>query len=552
MELHYFTLKRQAAGLTARLAGGRVRSCFTQQKNEQIIRIETAAGGLRDLVISVNPRYPFLLVQESGERAKNSTDVLEEITNLQIKKFDLLPGDRVVVVTFHDSSRQLLIQLFRNNANVFLVDDTLLIENAFKNRKKHLRSVYRLSQHNRTDILTIDQQQFLQMKKSAVDQPVGFFLRRTFQLVTPLVVQEVLFRCGLKPEAVLSSLDETRLSRIFREIRAFLTACQTDPPRVYLENDLPEIFSLTELRSAAHLTGREFETVNEALRFFLLKRIAGEKRQRKLQKIRTALEGKSKQISQLILQLENLPPEQERRNYYQKIGELLLTQLQQVPTGKSEVLLTDYFDPEQRQVKVRLNPKLTVPENAEHYFQKAKQSAARRAQLRAQLLHLKTQKKQMERIEEKLQQPVSYKELNRIEKQLLNLHVLQPAEEKLKEVYRPYKQYFFGNYEIWVGKNARANDRMTFTLAHKEDWWLHAQGVSGSHVVVRNPARQPSPPPEVLEYAARLAATNSTAKHSSYVPVLFSRVKYLRKPRGSAPGAVLPERSKTIFAEPLR
>ena len=551
MELHYFTLKRQSAALSAALAGGKVRATFTQQKNEQIIRIETPAGVLRDLIVSVDSRYPFLLLQEPGKRAKNSTDVLSELIGCEIRKIALLPGERVAEILFKATSLKLLVRLFRNNANVFLADDSLVIKDAFKNRKKHLGATFQLPRQDRTDILMINEAQFLQKAKSAAEQPAGYFLRRGFHPVTPLVVREIFFRCGLETETALRAIPDAQLVKIFRETQTFLTACQSNLPRVYLENDLPKIFSLTELHSAKHLTSREFDTVNEALRFFLFKRIAGEKRQRKLQKIRTALEGKSKQISQLILQLENLPSEQDRRQYYQKIGELLLAQLHQVPAGKAEALLTDYFDPEQRQIKVRLNPNVSIAENAEQYFRKAKQSAARREQVRAQLQHLREQKNQLARLEEKLHQAVSLRELNRIEKQLLNLHVLQPAEEKLKEIYRPYKQYFFQGCEIWVGKNARANDQMTFRFAHKEDWWLHAQGVPGSHVVVRNPARQQTPPPAVLEYAARLAASNSNAKHSSYVPVLFTRVKYLRKPRGSAPGAVLPERSKTIFAEPI-
>ncbi len=75
--------------------------------------------------------------------------------------------------------------------------------------------------------------------------------------------------------------------------------------------------------------------------------------------------------------------------------------------------------------------------------------------------------------------------------------------------------------------------------------------MSGSHVIIRKASRQQDPPRSVLEYAAQLAASFSQARHSSYVPVMYTRVKYVRKPRGSEPGVVIPERTKSIFAEPL-
>jgi len=131
------------------------------------------------------------------------------------------------------------------------------------------------------------------------------------------------------------------------------------------------------------------------------------------------------------------------------------------------------------------------------------------------------------------------------------MHILQPDSEKLQQIYKPYKQYFYERWEIWIGKSARDNDDLTFKRAHKEDTWMHAQGVSGSHVIIRSKKSSSPIPQPVLFHAARLAAGNSRAKHSSYVPVIYTKVKYVRKPKGSAPGGVSAERIKSIFAEPL-
>ena len=105
-------------------------------------------------------------------------------------------------------------------------------------------------------------------------------------------------------------------------------------------------------------------------------------------------------------------------------------------------------------------------------------------------------------------------------------------------------------YEILVGRNAGANDRLTHRIAAPHDWWLHAEG-PGSHVVVRNPHRQQDLPPATLSEAASLAAYFSFARGATKVNVHLTQVRHLRKPRGAAPGRVILKSTRTVLAEPL-
>jgi predicted ribosome quality control (RQC) complex YloA/Tae2 family protein len=141
--------------------------------------------------------------------------------------------------------------------------------------------------------------------------------------------------------------------------------------------------------------------------------------------------------------------------------------------------------------------------------------------------------------------------MEQIEEKLKAHHVLSYQAEETEKYRRPYKTYTFKDYEIWVGRSGRDNDTMTFKHANKEDFWLHVQGYSGSHVIIRNPRRVEKIPADVLEYAGGLAVTYSAAKHASYVPVLYTRVKYVRKARKSPPGTVIPTQEKTIFVDPV-
>jgi len=103
--------------------------------------------------------------------------------------------------------------------------------------------------------------------------------------------------------------------------------------------------------------------------------------------------------------------------------------------------------------------------------------------------------------------------------------------------------------EIRVGRSSRANDDLTFRHSSPNDIWLHARSVPGSHVILRWANPQGSPPARDLEEAARLAAYHSKARTSAIVPVDWTRRKYVRKPRGAPPGAVVPQRVRTLFVD---
>lgn len=107
-----------------------------------------------------------------------------------------------------------------------------------------------------------------------------------------------------------------------------------------------------------------------------------------------------------------------------------------------------------------------------------------------------------------------------------------------------------GGWDIYYGENATSNDYMTTRWSKPADLWLHARAITGAHVVIRGVGDLAHLPPEVLRYAAQLAAAHSDAKHSSYVPVDYTFRRYVRKPRGSGPGRVLYTHEKTLDVDP--
>jgi hypothetical protein len=121
------------------------------------------------------------------------------------------------------------------------------------------------------------------------------------------------------------------------------------------------------------------------------------------------------------------------------------------------------------------------------------------------------------------------------------------ADAPSDRVFRTYRSS--GGLDIWVGRGAASNDELTFRAALPDDVWLHARDAAGAHVVLR--WQRPEPPPaRDLEEAALLAAWHSRARGSTLVPVDWTRRKYVRKPRGGAPGLVVVQRCKTVMVRP--
>jgi predicted ribosome quality control (RQC) complex YloA/Tae2 family protein len=106
-------------------------------------------------------------------------------------------------------------------------------------------------------------------------------------------------------------------------------------------------------------------------------------------------------------------------------------------------------------------------------------------------------------------------------------------------------------WEVWIGKTNEGNDYLTHRLARPEDYWFHVQGSPGSHVVLRRGKGKDEPSRDALREAAAWAAFFSRQRTSGAVPVLYTRKKYVRKPRGAKPGlAEVMRDEKTLFVRP--
>jgi predicted ribosome quality control (RQC) complex YloA/Tae2 family protein len=104
--------------------------------------------------------------------------------------------------------------------------------------------------------------------------------------------------------------------------------------------------------------------------------------------------------------------------------------------------------------------------------------------------------------------------------------------------------------EVLMGRSGKENDLVTFKVAAPHDFWFHAQGFAGAHVVVRNPSRLAKLPAATAREAAMLAAYHSKARGSGPVDVIMTQRRHVRKGRNQPAGQVMVRRHETLQVPP--
>ena len=228
---------------------------------------------------------------------------------------------------------------------------------------------------------------------------------------------------------------------------------------------------------------------------------------------------------------------------YGRYGELLKANVGSIKKGTDRIVVIDYFDESMPEVTIPLDAAKSAQGNLDDYFRKYRKYLTTERELRPRI----------EQAEEELDR--FHQELAAIEQGTwvapACLEVTAPRKTgrekgRRNELHGPFRRFTSADgLQIFVGRNARENDDLTFGLAKSDDLWLHARGTPGSHVVVRL-EKGKEPPPETLREAASLALLYSGLKKSGKGEVIYTRRKWVKKAKGQAQGAVIVTRDQSL------
>ena len=261
--------------------------------------------------------------------------------------------------------------------------------------------------------------------------------------------------------------------------------------------------------------------------------------------VTTALERTSRKLDLQKKQLKDT----EKREKFRIYGELLNTYAYGLSGGEKSFQCLNYYD--NSEITIPLDPTLTARENAQKFFDKYNKQkrtfeavTEQLAQTEAELLHLESIATSLDiaRLEDDL---VQIKE-ELVEYGYIKRHYT--GGKKPKIISKPYHYLSSDGFHIYVGKNNYQNEELTFKLAGGGDWWFHAKGIPGSHVIVKADGRELTD--RTFEEAGALAAYYSKGRENDKVEIDYVQRKTLKKVPGAAPGFVVYHTNYSLVASP--
>jgi len=288
-------------------------------------------------------------------------------------------------------------------------------------------------------------------------------------------------------------------------------------------------------------------TVNEALfKAFLLCREA-KLREDLLRRTAKDIRTEIKRIARTRRNLEEELEEARGANDIRRKGELILAHMSGITKGQTSITARTSEGAGRDELHISLQPHLTPAANAAAYFKRAKKLEKKLAFLPGRIERLAAQES---RLREKLERALSGGPLPQGIKRSGPAQRREGKPSRWPTGISPRHFVSSDGWTMYVGRNNKENDYITFVLARPDDFWFHAQGTAGSHVILRREGRKSRPSKRCLEETASVAAHFSKARTSQTVPVVYTEKRYVRKPRKAKAGAALYSNEKTLLVNP--
>ncbi len=567
MSFDSLTLRSVTAQLNGTVIPGKILSVIQSAPFEFILRI-AAHGRLHNLLFSIHPVHARTHLTEAFPKQKKHwhfADFLHkhigdgEITAIEQVNFDRIIKIRIVPQgeIIDPTPKILMGEFMGKHSNVILMEeDTGKILESMKHIDETMsryREVlpglkYVMPPATQTlDLLSTDEETFLSILASDKG-PLWRKLLRNFQGLSPLLAKEAVAR------ATDDSPEEVR--NVLINMMADIQVGKFQPTVITGDKGGNDVLAVSTIRLQQFQDSyaMEFPNISEALGYFYERRITKESLQAEKAAILQAVKKKREAVQQKHESLNHQLEIAENADDLKLRGDLLIANLYKVKYRQKEISLQNFYDPDNAEITVQLDEKLSPSDNAQRYFKRYKK--AKRSKDVLTRLVSKNQKELefLQRAMEETEEADNLNDLTTMRGGLERKGVIKKKSvrrQKTREEMPLFRRFESSEgFQILVGRNSKENELLLKGESSKNDMWLHAKQIEGSYVIVRNPERRPDIPKRTLLQAATIAANFSKAKHSSFVPVDYTWVKYVNKPRGAKPGFVIYTHEKTLFVSP--
>ena len=528
---NYFFLNRFTLEAAGKLQDKTVLSIFSQEKDRLLFELGDRTESFF-LEISVDPGDPFLNIREKYARArKNTINFFPEFLNKKIESIEIADDDRI-------------IKIMLGNGSVY-----------FTIRGKYTNVIAVSNDEKISTFKKIDDDELILLKNELTGKKYTTdFNIPDFSIGTEANYQdEIRKRYPVIGKEIIHEVQRRSRSTSAMEFREILISVLNEikekNPAVFINERNNTInLAVVSFGIFEHQQKKVFDDLISAQSFYLSKRYFLEEKDENQKILQNHIDKELKKVSNKINKLAGVVEKGSNEEAYRKYGNLLLISLNKIRPGMHEITLEDIYS-SQTEITIKLNRKLSSKKNADWYFEKAKSERKNYDKSRLLLKQAELDYNKLKSFEQKLSTIDESKELKSIMK---DLRIKGSIDVKEKDDLRTkFKHYIIENkFNVYVGKDSKNNDLLTTRFAKQNDYWFHARGSSGSHVVLRVENTKEPVPKSVLKKTASLAAYHSKSKTSGLAPVAFTFKKYVVKKKGDPIGTVHLLREDVLLVKP--
>ena len=537
---------------------GRIYKIAQPETDELLITIKTPRGQKR-LSISASASLPLIFLTDenkpspmtapnfcmllrkyigNGRIVSITQPMLERIIHIDIEHLDEM-GDI--------SRKTLIVEIMGKHSNIIFCNDKGMILDSIKHVSAQMSSVREVlpgrmyfipETTKKENPLTVTREVFCEVLMEK-PMPVGKAIYNSFTGVSPVVAEEICHIAGLDSDVPAKEYGVDILSHLYRQFSYYFEQVTEGKftPFIYYSDGNPKDFSTLPITHFAAYESVPYESVSEVIRtYYSAKSNVTRIRQKSVdlrKVVQTTLERNRKKYDLQLKQLKDT----ENREKYKVYGELLHTYGYSLKEGAKSLEALNYYTNEM--VTIPLDSQLNAAENAKRYFEKYNKQKRTHEALTDLIKETKDEITYLESISNALDIARSEDDLIQIKEELIVTGYIRRkfTKKKVKITSQPFHYISSDGYHMYVGKNNLQNEELTFRFANGNDWWFHAKGTPGSHVIVRTNGDEL--PDRTFEEAARLAAYYSKNSKAEKIEVDYIEKKHVKKPSGGIPGFVV-------------
>ena len=564
------TIANIVTELNQTITGGKINKIAQPENDELIITIKNQRKQYR-LFLSASASLPLIYLTETNKPSPLTAPNFCMLLRKHIGSGKIIaieqPGmERIIRFTIEHlnelgdlCTKYLIVEIMGKHSNIIFCNEEDQIIDSIKHVSAHMSSVREVlpgrpyfipETQSKLNPFVLTEEIF---QEKIFPRPVNVAkaIYTSITGISPLMAEEVCYRAGIDggiPTDGLEDVERVHLAHTFLRMVDDIRDGHFEPNIIYKGKEPVEFacFPLSQYQDYRAVSYPSIFPVLET--YYAEKNIVTKMRQKTVDLRKIVQNALERNVKKYQLQQKQLK-DTEKKEKYRVWGELLNTYGYEVEPGAKSMEALNYYTNEM--IQIPLDETMTPQENAKKYFDKYSKLKRTKESLDTLLQETGDEIKHLESIAASLDIASSEEDLVQIKEEMMEYGYVKRKNtggKKVKVTSRPYHYISSDGYDIYVGKNNFQNDELSFKFASGNDWWFHAKGQPGSHVIVKS--KNEELPDRTFEEAGKLAAYYSKGRQAPKVEIDYTQKKNLRKPTGGKPGFVVYYTNYSLLIEP--